>query len=171
MKLNLASGTDLREPPWLNLDVVPKWPIASRGCDILWDARYQAIPVADGSVDEIYGGYLLLHLAPCNHERVMREIVRVLQPGGCLVLGEVDMTLLLPRFLAEPENVSYRELIWGEQGTTHGEDLAAFDKHCCGFTEESLRRMVEAHGFVNPERIQVHNAAVWYELTIRCYKP
>lgn len=170
MKLNLASGTDLRNPPWVNLDIVAQWPCASRGCDVIWDARRDPIPFPDGSVDEVYAGYLFLHLAPCYHERNMREIYRVLQPGGVLVLGEVDMDIVMRRWLDNPEDKSANELIFGEQGVIHGVDLSDYDKHCAGFTESSLRNFATRFGFSDLERIRVHNEAVWYELTIRCRK-
>ena len=67
MKLNLASGTDLKPSPWVNLDIVPRWPNTDRGCDVVWDARKDKIPFADNSVDEVYASYLLLHLAPRFH--------------------------------------------------------------------------------------------------------
>lgn len=170
MKLNLASGTDLRPPPWVNLDVVARWPSAPRGCDVLWDARTQGIPFADESIDEVYAGYLFLHLAPQHHKRVLAEIRRVLMPGGRLVVGEVDMEILLPRWLEHPADPYLSGLVWGEQGDVHGSALAEFDKHCQGFTELSLRHFLHSGGFPDARRIRVHGPAVFYELTLETYK-
>lgn len=167
MRLNLASGTDLRDG-WLNLDIVPKWPIAARGCDVVWDARKDRIPFADGSVDEVYAGYLLLHLAPCYHGFVLEEIRRVLKPGGLARFGEVDMEIVMGRFLKNPLDPHAAELIWGEQGNVHGSDLAEFDKHCHGFTEESLRATLYIAGFKDFRRVSIHSPDVFYELTIEC---
>lgn len=116
MKLNLASGTDLRNAPWINLDVVSRWPNTIKGCDIIWDARKDKIPFADNSIDEIYAGYLLLHLAPRFHEQVLAEIWRVLSPNGILVIGEVDMREVMIRYLNNPFDPNFSDLIWGEQG-------------------------------------------------------
>lgn len=170
IKLNLASGTDLRPPPWVNLDVVPKWPIAPRGCDIVWDARKDAIPFPAGAVDEVYAGYLFLHLAPHHHARVLADIHRVLRPGGVLIAGEVDMRGVLLRWLDEPTDPRLAELIWGEQGDVHGADLAEFDKHCHGFTEGTLRDFLYRGGFSSGVRGKIHPPEVWYELTLRCVK-
>lgn len=170
VKLNLASGTDLRPPPWVNLDIVPKWPIAARGCDVVWDARKDQIPFDSGTVDEVYAGYLFLHLAPQHHARVLADVRRVLRRGGELVVGEVDMDVVLRRWLKEPWGKQATELIWGEQGDVHGTDLADFDKHCHGFTKETLQGFLSQGGFTGIERIQVHHADVWYELTLRCFK-
>lgn len=169
-KLNLASGTDIKDG-WINLDVVPRWPGTARGCDVIWDARKDAIPFPDGSIEEIYAGYLFLHLAPCFHVGVMNEMVRVLAPGARLVIGEVDMEIVMRRWLANPDSKSLCELIWGEQGDIHGQDLALFDKHCHGWTETTLRQFIGTFGFVGLHRIQIHVSEVFYELTIQAFKP
>lgn len=169
IKLNLASGTDIRDG-WVNLDIVPKWPIASRGCDVIWDARKDKIPFDDNSVDEIYAGYLLLHLAPSYHASVLAEIRRVLKSAGILVIGEVDMDIVMRRYLENPFDHRYSELIWGEQGSIHGKDLADYDKHCQGFTQSTLEKLLSDNGFQGFQRIRVHCAEVWYELTISCMK-
>lgn len=169
MRLNLASGTDLRDG-WVNLDVVPKWPSASRGCDVVWDARKDAIPFPDDSAEEIYAGYLLMHLAPHYHAPVLAEIRRVLAPGGVLMVGEVDMDVVMRRFLESPSDPRLAELIWGEQGSFHGDGLADFDKHCHGFTSASLQDLLARSGFGGFGRARIHAAAVFYELTLTCTK-
>lgn len=170
IKLNLASGTDLRPAPWVNLDCVPRWPGTDRGCDVLWDARTQPIPFPDGSVDEIYAGYLWLHLAPHHHARVLADARRVLRVGGRLVVGEVEMDEVMRRWLVNPTDARLAELIWGEQGDVFGSALAEFDKHCHGFTEHTLRAFLARGGFQRANRIAVHGAAVWYELTLETFK-
>lgn len=168
--LNLASGTDLRDPPWRNLDIVPRWPGADRGCDEIWDARKDRLNYADNSVESVYAGYLFLHLAPQHHQRVLADILRVLKPGGTLVVSEVDMPLVFRRWLEDPTNKQCTELIWGEQGDVHGADLADFDKHCHGFSEYTLAKFLCEGGFPRVQRIWVHRDQVWYELTMRAHK-
>lgn len=174
LRLNLACGTDVRDG-WVNLDVVRKWPLARRACDQIWDARTDPIPYPDGSVDEVYAGYLLLHLAPHHHARVLEDVRRALRPGGRLVVGEVDMREVLKRWLAEPSDPRLAELIWGEQGALPNENeeqrrLAEFDKHCHGYTEETLRWALQRAGFQNAQRIRVHAPGVWYELTLEVFR-
>jgi len=175
LRLNLASGTDIRDG-WVNLDVVEKWPLARRGCDVVWDARSQAIPFPDGSATEVYAGYLLLHLAPHHHGRVLDDIRRVLRVGGRLVVGEVDMREVMRRWLANPRDPRLAELIWGEMGQLPGgapaaqQALEEFDRHCHGYTEETLRETLATHGFSSARRIQIHASGVWYELTLEAIK-
>jgi hypothetical protein len=176
MKLNLASGTDLKPYPWINLDIVPKWPEVAKGCDVIWDARTDAIPFSDNSIDEIYASYLLLHLAPRFHKQVLSEMWRVLSTDGVLTVGEVDMVETMARFLKDPLNKSYSDLIWGEQGIRPewtvdiGEKLADYDKHCQGFTEGSLKKTLEIAGFSSFNKIKLHSDIVFYELTLTCKK-
>jgi ubiquinone/menaquinone biosynthesis C-methylase UbiE len=175
MKLNLASGTDIRPAPWVNLDVVKRWPLAARECDVLWDARTQSIPFPDGSADEAYAGYLFLHLAPHHHDRVLADIRRVLQPGGRLVVGEVEMDAVMRRWLESPNDARAAELIWGEQGELPNANeeqrrLAEFDKHCHGYSEKTLRAFLNRGGFPNARRVKVHGDAVWYELTLEAFR-
>jgi|ERR1700722_4335444 len=168
-KLNLASGTDIRDG-WVNLDVVKKWPCARRGCDIIWDAGKNYIPFPDNSANEIYAGYLLLHLAPCYHKQILAEIYRVLSDDGIVMFGEVDMRIVMTRYMEDPSIKNFSELIWGEQGSFHGNDFTEFDKHCQGFTEESLIHLLKTNGFTDFNRINIHSSDVYYELTIACRK-
>lgn len=169
MLLNLASGTDLRPAPWVNLDVVARWPGTSRGCDVIWDARKDRIPFDDNSADGAYAGYLFLHLAPQHHARVLADIRRVLKPGALLMVGEVEMDKVLRWWLDDPRDARCAELIWGEQGDVHGADLADFDKHCHGHTEATLREFLIDGGFANVERVSIHEG-LWYELTLNARK-
>jgi SAM-dependent methyltransferase len=170
LKLNLASGTDLRGAPWINLDAVERWPGTSRGCDVVWDATRDRIPFPDGSVDEVYAGYLLLHVPPRYHAGLLLDIKRVCAPGARLVFSEVDFAVVMPRWLAKPDDKQLSELIWGEQGDIHGADLSDWDKHCWGFTEEKLVGTLVRAGFREPRRISIHASGVFYELTIEVRK-
>jgi len=171
----LASGTDVRQPPWVNLDVVKQWP-GYPPCNIVWDARKNPIPFDDESVDEVVAGYLLLHIAPQYHDGVLKEIFRVMQPGARLEIGEVDMRVAMERWLADPDDRSANEMIWGEMGFERGNGLdwsglEEFDKHCCGFTEGKLFKLLEKHGFERFRRYKQHAPEVWYEMSVEVFKP
>ena len=167
LRLNLACGSDYREG-WVNLDVVA-WP-GYREPDAYWDARKGPIPCPSDAATEIYMGYTLMHVAPCYHEPLLKEVRRVLSPEGVLAVGEVDMGLVMPKWLEDPANPALCDSIWGEQGNVHGSEMAQWDKHCHGFTEGSLRALLETNGFGDIRRIQIHAPEVWYELTLACRK-
>jgi hypothetical protein len=160
-RLNIASGTDLRQPPWINLDIVPKWPCADRGCDVIWDGRKDPLPFPDASIEECFCGYTLLHLPPYRHQPLLSEILRVLEPGGRLEVREVDMPVVMAKWIADPFD-KCAELIWGEQGTVHGSELADYDKHCHGFSRDSLVTTLVNAGFRSAACFDRRD--VWYDL-------
>lgn len=168
LRLNLASGHDLRPAAdgWKNLDVVPKWPGAIRGCDIHWDARYNKIPFDDSTVDEIVAGYLFLHVPYPHHVPLAKEMARVMKPGGRLEIGEVDMPVAMRRWLDNPYDEGARTMIWGELGQQHGQDLAEFDRHSAGHSEATMRKMLEDAGFTFVRRFKQHAAECWYEMSL-----
>lgn len=167
-RLNLACGSNYREG-WVNLDVVA-WP-GYRPPDRYWDARHGSIPFPNGSVREIYAGFLLLHLYPRFRPAILAEMARVLIPGqGRLEVCEVDMVQVLPRWLANPTDKTANELIWGEVGSVHGADHEDFDRHTWGFSAETLRRLLQQAGLVGVKCIQVPNKA-WYEMTLEAFAP
>jgi hypothetical protein len=166
VKLNLACGSDYREG-WTNLDVVRQWP-GCRPCDLVWDARDGVIPWPDDAVDEIYAGYLMLHIHPRFRPAMWRELERVLTPlTGVIVIGEVDMKLAMQRWLANPRDPAANDMVWGELGSVHGADLAVFDQHTHGYCEETLRAEMTKAGFSGLRRITVHHPDVWWELTLQ----
>lgn len=171
IKVNAASGTDLRPPPWVNLDLCKRWPSNPRDCDIVWDARSDKLPFPDATADEFVGGYLLLHVALPHHEPLIREAFRVLAPGGRIELGEVDMDVAMRRWLANPQEESAHQMIWGEHGSIHGPEFEEFDRHVSGHTEGTLRALLAKCGFVQIERFKQHAESVWYELSMQARKP
>lgn len=170
MKANLASGTDLRPSPWVNFDVVQRWPTNARDCDVVWDARTDKIPLDDASVDEIYAGYLLLHVSRPHHEPLMREMYRVLQPGGVITIDEVNMRAAMQRWLDNPRDESATTILWGEHGSIHGAQFEEFDTHRSGHTMATLVALMQSVGFRSVERMQIHASAVWYAMTLRGVK-
>ncbi len=170
MRLNLASGTDARPPPWQNWDVIA-WP-NTKPPDRIWDARSDRIDLPDCSVDEICAGYLLLHVSRVHHEPLMSEMFRVLKPGGRVVIDEVNMRAAMQRWLDNPRDVSANEILWGEAGAHHGAQFEEYDTHRSGHTLATLMALMQGVGFARVSRIQIHNQSiVWYALSMEAFKP
>lgn len=53
-------------------------------------ARAEALPCADGSVDVVLGTLMLHHLPPATRAAFAREILRVLTPGGRVLLADFE---------------------------------------------------------------------------------
>lgn len=170
LALNLASGTDLRDPPWQNWDVVKHWPSNARDCDRIWDARTDRIDLPGASVDEIFAGYLLTHVSYRHHAPLVAEMFRVLKPGSLITIDEVDMRQAVARWSANPFDQDARNICWGEVGTVHGAEFEEFDAHRSGLTWAVLCRLLTDAGFRGVERFTRHAPEVWYAMTCRATK-
>jgi SAM-dependent methyltransferase len=167
LRLNICSGTDIRDG-WCNIDAVA-WPSARRPPDVYWKAG-ERLPFPDDSADEIYCGYVFLHVRPNLHDALLTDIRRCMKRGARLVVCEVAMEILLPRWLANPSDKYLSGLVWGELGDFHGDDLAQWDSHNQGFTEASLREFMVRGGFPNVRRFYPHASGVWYDLSLETFK-
>jgi SAM-dependent methyltransferase len=78
MKLNLGSG-EFPKPGFVNLDRD-----ALQGVDVVHDLDVFPYPFADGQFDRIEADHVLEHLGQVFD--VMREIHRILAPGGVVVI-------------------------------------------------------------------------------------
>jgi len=172
--LNVGCGTWHFSSPWVNADVVKQWPGAPEA-DEVWDAR-GAWPAADETYAAVFMGHLLQHVERQFHANLLAEARRVLRGNWAppllrykpeLIVCEVDMDIVFPLFLADPSDTTMHELIWGEQGRSHGQEFTSFDIHVHGFTEKSLTRVLEHAGFAVIERFNFHHPDVWYELSLR----
>jgi len=167
--LNLAIGSDMKDN-CINLDVIKRKPDARYECDIIWDPKKDKIPFPDNSVNNIYAEYFLLHLSPCYHNQILKEIYRVLTLDGIATFGEVDMQIVMNRYLQNPMDQNLSHLIWGRQNYVYDENLKHINKHYQGFTENTLKCLLENNNFSSINRIYTHHTDVFYELTLTCKK-
>lgn len=86
--LNVGCGPTFHAA-WVNLDVAPVSP-AVRACDIV-----QGLPFADRSFDACYSSHVLEHLEPGDGARLLREMCRVLEPGGVVRIVVPDLELVV----------------------------------------------------------------------------
>lgn len=89
--LNLGSGPSKGTGPWINVD--------ESGSDINWDLR-RGIPVEDCAVSEVYSSHFLEHLEAVDLQNLVREIVRVLRPGGYFMISVPDARKFVEAYLA-----------------------------------------------------------------------
>jgi predicted SAM-dependent methyltransferase len=151
LRLNLGCGPNLR-PEWVNVD------LDARGA-IPLDLR-RALPFATGSCRAVYSDHFFEHLEyPEPATSHLREVLRVLQPGGILSMGVPDGEEVLREYVTgegsgfqlardrgwHPEwcdtpihqvNFSFRQ--WGD--------------HRWAYDLDTLCRMLGAVGFVSALR-------------------
>lgn len=61
-----------------------------RALPVRWDHGFaDALPYPDGSVDDVLSSFMLHHLPEAEKEPALREVARVLRPGGALHLVDI----------------------------------------------------------------------------------
>jgi SAM-dependent methyltransferase len=90
-RLHLGCGP-VTPPDWINVDVVDR-----PGVDICGDVL-DGLPLDDGSVDYISSQHVLQELELYDQERALRELRRVLKPGGVLRLCLPDFELAIAAY-------------------------------------------------------------------------
>ena len=174
MRLNLGSGA-YRLAGYENWDEDPETPA---------DRHYHVppIPLADGSVEEVYMGHLLEHFEPEEADGLLSECRRVLVPGGRLGVVVPDTRAVLARYLEQRHEVAE----WPQGVYRNLDDLdevcALFlystvqrSRHRWAYDGATLRRALVRNGFlltgeIRPDdpRKSVHS---WWDMGVDAVKP
>ena len=98
IKLNVGCGTDYKKG-WINIDNNSDNNIDK--LDLNWDLR-DPLPYEDESVDYIFNEHFFEHLAPDEGVAVMKDLRRVLKPGGVLRIAMPDLEGVINNYLHVP---------------------------------------------------------------------
>lgn len=142
--LDLGGGARAGRDGWLNIDI-------TRQCDIYWDLR-EGIPFPDGRVARLYSSHVLEHLTFRDGQALMREGLRVLQPGGSFSVCVPDAGMYI-RAYAEGRQLP--EDFFGWTPAVNGStaiDMVNYTAYMDGhhaymFDQENLVRRLELAGF------------------------
>jgi predicted SAM-dependent methyltransferase len=149
VKLNVGCGTDYKKG-WVNIDNNSDNNIEK--LDLNWDLR-NPLPFKEGDVDFIFNEHFFEHLTVEEGQVAMKDLMRVLKPGGVMRIAMPDLEWVVDNYLhldikkdktlktfkldfvktkAERLNMSFRW--WGHQWLYDWEELvrrineAGFDK-------------------------------------------
>jgi len=155
---------DFRGPEWheVRLDVDP-----GVRPDIVASMTDMS-PVADASVDAIWSHHNIEHVFAHEVAQVLAEFLRVLKPGGevliatpdlhsvarAIVAGRLEETL----YRAEVGDISALDVVYGLR--TDIESGRHYMAHRTGFTAKTLARRLNQAGFVKVQ-VAVENWALW----------
>jgi len=156
LKLHLGSGPQ-RLPGWINTDAHP----AELCLDLRW-----GLPFPDGSADYVFMSHMLEHLYyPEEAMAVLREVRRVLSPGGCFRVVVPDIERCL-RAYAENDRAFFedRRETWSfwPEARTRLEGFLSYagagprpghflDAHKFGYDRETLEHALRQVGFTRVE--------------------
>ena len=165
-------GSSLPAEGWreLRLDIDPKV-----DPDIV-ASMTDMTPVPDGSVDAVWSSHNLEHLDPHEAPVALREFLRVLKPGGTLLLTVPDLQAVAklvaedrldePLYQSDNGPILPLDVVYG-----YGPALAAgnrFMAHRSGFTPNLLGRLLQEAGF---KPVAIWRRAQAYELQVKAFRP
>ncbi len=149
MKLQVGSSEVVgryKGSDWVNLDIEPH-----RGVDIIADAS-KHIPLDTNSVDEIHCVHVLEHVTRDRYPLMLREMNRVLKPGGWCYVEVPDFRATVDRLQSAFEQSDTEALhIWTT--SVYGKNERAGMAHHWGFYEGLLRREMRHQGFILVDRV------------------
>ena len=172
-KLQLGSGP-FRLPGWLNTDLISG--------DVYLDVAHE-LPFEDGTFAYVFAEHLIEHIPERTAARMLREVHRVLRPGGVLRLTTPDLRKLIA--LYEDRNPvigrdEYARFLGGEVGRDYERPAQIFNDllrlwgHRHIYDEEDLTGRLREAGFDSVVRcepgesehpalrgVERHGAAEW----------
>ena len=147
LRLNLGCGDKIL-PGYENVDVVASR--RGRIPDVLCDLHDLAV-FPDDYADEVMAIHVVEHFWRWEVEDVLREWVRVLKPGGSMILECPNLISACEEFLRDPERHSGQgqegqRTMWVFYGDPAWKD--PYMNHRWGYTPESLKALLETVGLV-----------------------
>jgi hypothetical protein len=148
IRLNLGCGDKILDG-YINVDVVKSR--AGKSPDVICDL-HQLTPFPDNHADEILAVHVVEHFWRWEVEAILREWIRVLKPGGRMVLECPNLAAACEAFLANPESGSMpdaagQRTMWVFYGDPRWKDPLMV--HRWGYTPKSLVSLLEQSGLVN----------------------
>ena len=116
-KLN-AGCWENREPGWLNTDIYHRPGNVNNGAEIVCDIR--GMPFDSDYFTHVFVCHVLEHVPHGDVVTALREVHRILQPGGKLCIVGPDYDRAEAAFLAGKIDTDFRPLIWGIDPNAHG---------------------------------------------------
>jgi predicted SAM-dependent methyltransferase len=144
--MRLHIGGEVRKDGWTVLGIQP-----GPAVDIVSDCTSMPM-IADGSCEEVYASHVFEHLGyNTDLPKALREVIRVLRPGGRLMASVPDLGILcwmftMPHFGVE-ERYHLTRIIFGGQTNPH-------DFHVTGFNHELLGGALADVGFTRIRRVE-----------------
>jgi SAM-dependent methyltransferase len=148
VRLNLGCGDKILAG-YVNVDVVESR--AGMKPDVVCDL-HDLVPFDDGSADEILSVHVVEHFWRWEIRDVLREWLRVLKPGGRMVVECPNLASACRTFLDDPQQYAREDekgqrTMWVFYGDPKWKDPLMI--HRWGYTPESLKALLEEAGLVD----------------------
>lgn len=148
MKLNVGCSWPkgrYKQDEWINLDLIGNKRVNVRGNAL-------ALPFDVNSIDEVHCAHLLEHLRRDKYPEVLREMHRVVKPGGYVYVEVPDLRGTID-LLHQSFNLGDVYLIQRWTTSIYGKNEIDGMAHHWGFYEGLLRRDLRLCGFKDVVRL------------------
>jgi len=147
VRINAGCGDKILDG-YINVDVAPSR--RGRAPDVICDLHN--LEFDDASADEILAVHVVEHFWRWEVLGVVKEWVRVLRPGGKMILECPNLQSACEQFLADPDTFSSpgkdgQRTMWVFYGDPSWKD--ALMVHRWGYTPKSLAALMTEAGLVN----------------------
>lgn len=175
MFIEIGPGKNPVNKDWFIIDVV-KYPYV----DLVYDIRQLPIPLSEGVAEQIYMSHILEHVPWFQTIDVLKELHRILEPGGCLEVWVPDFRKLVHAYLNKDTgldkwrkyNPTDDPMVWlNGRLFTYGPGEENW--HKAVFDEEYLRQCFKEAGFIRIHKLskpQGRDLHGWINLGVAGYK-
>lgn len=154
MKLDIGCGLrPMRDKDWDTLDKRSEIPMFDHSVyhpNIVCDVTIERIPRPDEYYSEVRISSVLEHFTKEQAEFVLMESYRVLEHRGFIWISVPDMYSIASSLLKATDDKKIEYLI----NLVYGEQDYLENIHKWGYTERSLRQMMESFGFKHIVRLE-----------------
>jgi len=105
------------EPDWHTVDAV-----AHYGPTYVARWGHEPLPIASNAYDRVHASHVLEHVPWWLTQDALREVYRILKPGGWFTIWVPDALKLIQEFLNDPDGYARRESDWPCAGLNPAQD-------------------------------------------------
>jgi predicted SAM-dependent methyltransferase len=108
---------------------------------------FKPLPFADDSFQFVFSSHVFEHLPHGSLTVLLKEIHRVLKPGGTMRVSVPDLTVMVGQYQPEDPDAFVKAVFEIDHINTK-------NRHHWMYAEKSMREALESAGFVNVTRCQ-----------------